>query len=216
MSDFHVWCLVSIANKLWCGRRRRLTCVFKWNNVFYGPLKLSCNEQLAAKRAGLRNQLDCVKKASLVFNPTIVESLSIALLPREVDARELACPYTRATGPLTSTTNNTIFVMMGNAIHVPFARIDEELLVCRHVDFEAFLQDPRILERLASAYYSLVAVVKYREVAVRPLFAEEVRFSPFLVLVGRNQSAYSSSHNGCGANVNVQLGLRQDRDGLFF
>ena len=201
-----------------CSSFEPLTYAFTWNDVLKGPIKESCAQQLAAQLDGTWNLDDCLEEASLMLNPAIVESLNFALMPRHAVAGGAACAamQSAAVTATVSTSSRTIGTM-GNAINAPLATIAPKRLVCRQVAFDALLQAERTLERLISADYSLVAVVKFRAEAA-PLLsgAQPDRLSPFLALVGRKLPTDYSEDSVCGLTVATQLLRRQHRRGLFF
>ena len=213
-------CFVFIGEKVECSALEPLTYAFTWNDVLKGPIKESCAQQLTAQRDGTWNLDDCLEEASLMLNPAIVESLNFALVPRHAATGGAAACATVQSGAVTatvSTTSSRTIVTFGNAINAPLATIASGRLVCRQVAFDALLQAERTLERLASANYSLVAVVKFRAEAAPILSRTQPDYlSPFIVLIGRNQPANSSEDGICGLRVDSQLLRRQHKRGLFF
>ena len=186
-----------------CSALGPLTYSFTWNDVLNGPNKDSCARQLAKERDGTWDSLfDCLVEASLMFNPVIVESLNFELVPRYAATRGAACR-----------TNS----MFGDAINAPLANITLTLgtVVCRQVSFAPLLQEEISLERLLSANYSLVAVVKFRAEAAPILRGSQPKtLSPFIAIIGRNQSA-GCSDGMSGFRITMKLYGRQSRQ-LFF
>lgn len=213
---------VAVGEKVECSEYGPLTYAFTWNEVLKGPIKEACAKQLAAQRAGAWDLEDCVEEASLMLNPASVESLSFTLVPRRAAVGGAACAAARsnagAAETATTAENGNTDVPLRDANNAPLATIASGRLVCREVAFESLLHEARTHARLASADYSLVAVVKFRAAAA-PLLGgmRPDRLSPFLVLVGRKRSdADSGSDASCGLKVDTQLLRRQHRQGLFF
>ena len=148
---------------------------------------------------------DCLDEASLMFNPEMVERLSFGLLNRTAATARALCAAVRVQSNVTASTNtrkSSTLGRKGDARRASLATIVRERIECGQMNFKKLSREEQTLERLASAEYSLVAIVKFWAEA-EPIFkgARPHRLFAFFVLLAFKQitdSTYRICNNARG------------------